>query len=67
MRDRAGELKEREQTSPRCMSIGGRKVLVTGPHREICQGDFAHRHHLVLSMIQFIHGSFFRCQVFECS
>src|SRR6266702_1503393 len=58
-------LKEREQTPPRRMSIGGRKVLVTGPHRQICQSNLTDRHHLVLPMIQLIHGSLFGFEIFQ--
>lgn len=64
-RDRAGELKEREQTPPRCMSIRERKVLVTGPHRQIRQSHLADRHHLILAMIQLIHGLLFGFEIFQ--
>ena len=64
-RDHAGMLEKRKQSPPRRMSIRVRKVPVPYPHCQIRQSDFVDRHHLILPMIQFIHGSLFGFEIFQ--
>jgi hypothetical protein len=40
LRNRAGELKKRQQTSPGSLGIGCGKVAITRPHRQIRQSHF---------------------------
>src|SRR5258708_4718468 len=66
-RDGAGELEEWKQTMPGRMSVRSWKILVPHPHRQIRQCYFTHCHYLVLAVIQLIHGSLFRFEIFQCS
>src|SRR5712692_1078357 len=61
----SGQSKEREQPLPRRVSIGGGEVVVTAPHHQIGQRDFAHRHDLILAVIQFVHRSLCSLQIFQ--
>src|SRR5260221_5118237 len=66
-RDGARELEKRKQTPPSRMSVRSWKILVPHPHRQIRQCYFTHCHYLVLAVIQLIHGSLFRFEIFQCS
>ncbi len=53
--DLSRQLEEGLQTLPGGMGLAGRKILVTRPHHQVGQGDFTDRHHLVFSVVQFVH------------
>jgi hypothetical protein len=61
----SGQAKEREQPLPRRMSIGGGEGVITDPHRQIGQRDFAHRHESHLAVIHFVHRSLGSLQIFQ--
>src|SRR5713101_4765254 len=65
--DGTRELEKRKQTLPGRMSIRSRKILVPHPHCQICQGNLADCHHLIFAVIQLIHGSLFRFEIFQCT
>ena len=51
LRNRAGELKKRQQTSPGSLGIGCGKVAITRPHRQIRQSHFEDRHRVIFPAI----------------
>ncbi len=63
----AWQLEKGNQSSPGGVSIGSRKILITDPHREIGHRHFTNRHHLIFSMVQFVHASFLERKRFFCS
>src|SRR6266851_2101516 len=51
LRNRAGEMKKRQQTSPGSLGIGCGKVAITRPHRQIRQSHFEDRHRVIFPAI----------------
>src|SRR3989442_9755411 len=49
------------------MGIGLRKIVVTGPHDEIGQRELAESHHVIFTVIEFIHGPLRGVQVLQCA
>jgi len=49
------------------MGIGGGKIVIAGPHREIGQRELTDRHHSIFPIIQLVHGSLMSCQILQCS
>ena len=47
------------------MSVRSRKTLITGPHSQISQGEFADRHDLVFAVIQLVHRSRLGCKILQ--
>jgi hypothetical protein len=52
LRNRAGELKKRQQTSPGSLGIGCGKVAITRPHRQIRQSHFEDRHRVIFPAVK---------------
>src|SRR5260370_201753 len=62
--DSTRESEKRNQSEPGGMCIRNRKIVVTHPHRQICHRNLAHGHHLIFTVIQLLHGSFFCFEIF---
>src|SRR5712672_3624425 len=60
-------MEERSQPLPGRMSETLWKVVVSGPHHQVCECDFEHGHHLIFAIVEFVHRSFMCDEVFECS
>src|SRR5258708_32769131 len=51
LRNRAGELKKRQQTSPGSLALGSGNEAITRPHRQIRQSHFEDRHRVIFPAI----------------
>jgi 4-amino-4-deoxy-L-arabinose transferase-like glycosyltransferase len=66
-RDPPRKAVERCQPPPGRVSVGGRNVVLAGPHHHIDQRHLQHGYHVILHIVEFIHRALVRCQVFQLS
>src|SRR2546430_1408114 len=60
-------MEEGSQSLPGRMSETLWKIVVSGPHHQVCKCDFEHGHHLIFAIVEFVHRSFMCREVFERS
>src|SRR5713226_396481 len=65
--NQTGQMEEGGQSLPGRMSKALWEIVVSGPHYHVGERDLEHGHHLILPIVEFIHRSFIRREVFECA
>src|SRR5260221_52723 len=63
--DQTRQMEERGQSLPGRMSKALWEIVVSGPHHHVCERDLEHGHHLILPIVEFVHRSFMRREVFK--